>query len=236
MALCWSLDKIGPMCRSAEDCALVFGAIHGTDGKDATVQDRPFNWPSDAKLKDLTVGFIEGALPGADRKVLEELGVKLVSIKLPFATANPIISMILDVESAAAFEDITREGVKEGIGLWGPTFRRGRFISAVDYLKAQRARTLLMREMAKVMEKVDLYAAAGSIDLAITNLTGHPTVCLPNGFAKGGSPTALTFTGRLFGESTLLAVAKAYQAATDFHRKRPPQDTWVAEKKDEKKE
>jgi Asp-tRNA(Asn)/Glu-tRNA(Gln) amidotransferase A subunit family amidase len=234
MALCWSLDKIGPMCRSAEDCALVFGTIHGPDGKDTTVQERPFNWPSDAKLKDLTVGFVEGTLPGGDRKVLEGIGVKLVPIKLPYATANAIISMILDVESAAAFDDITREGVKEGIGLWGPTFRRGRFISAVDYLKAQRARTLLMREMAKVMEKVDLYA--GGNDLAITNLTGHPTVCLPNGFTKGGSPTALTFTGRLFGESTLLAVAKAYQDATDFHRKRPPQDTWVAEKKDEKKE
>jgi Asp-tRNA(Asn)/Glu-tRNA(Gln) amidotransferase A subunit family amidase len=91
-----------------------------------------------------------------------------------------------------------------------------------------------MREMAKVMEKIDLYV--GGNDLQITNLTGHPTVCLPNGFTKGGSPTALTFTGRLFGESTLLAVAKAYQDATDFHRKRPPQDTWIAEKDDKKKD
>jgi Asp-tRNA(Asn)/Glu-tRNA(Gln) amidotransferase A subunit family amidase len=103
----------------------------------------------------------------------------------------------------------------------------------VDYLRAQRARTLLMREMAAVMEKVDLYV--GGNDLAVANLTGHPTVCLPNGFAKAGGaerPKALTFTGRLFGEGTLLAVAKAYQEATGFHLKRPPQDTWVAEKKD----
>lgn len=237
MALCWSLDKIGPMCRSAEDCALVLGAIHGFDGKDPTAQDRPFNWPWKGDLKELRVGFVEagfGGLSKDDRKVLEDLGVKLVPITLPQETAGRIVSMILDVESAAAFDDITRADVKEGIGLWGPTFRRGRFVTAVDYLKAQRARTLLMAEMAKVMEKVDLYA--GGNDLQITNLTGHPTVCLPNGFTKGGSPTALTFTGRLFGEAPLLAVAKAYQEATGHHLKRPPQDTWVAEKKDDKKE
>src|SRR5207302_7490251 len=140
--------------------------------------------------------------------------------------------MLLDVESAAAFDDITRADVRDGIGMWGPTFRRGRFISAVDYLKAQRARTLLMREMAKATADVDLYV--GGNDLAITNLTGHPTVCLPSGFYKTGGvevPKALTFTGKLFGESTLLAVAKAYQDATGHHLKRPPQDTWVAEKK-----
>ena len=233
MALCWSLDKIGPMCRSVEDCALVFGAIHGTDGKDATVQDRPFNWPADVKLKDLSVGYVDGTLPDADRKVLTDLGVKLVAITLPRGTANPLISMILDVESAAAFDDITRADIKEGIGMWGPTFRRGRFVSAVDYLKAQRARVLLMREMAKTTEKVDLYV--GGNDLSITNLTGHPTVCLPSGF-RGGTPTAITFTGCLFGESTLLAVAKAYQDATGHHLKRPPEETWIAEKKDEKKE
>ena len=234
MALCWSLDKIGPMCRSAEDCALVFGAIHGADGKDATVQDRPFNWPSDAKLKELNVGFVEGSLSEEDRKVLEGVGVKLVPITLPETIANRIVGMILDVECAAAFDDITRADVKEGIGFWAGTFRRGRFVSAVDYLKAQRARTLLMREMAKAMEKVDLYV--GGTDLSIANLTGHPTVCLPSGFWKDGTPTALTFTGRLFGESTLLAVAKAYQEATGHHLKRPPQETWVAEKKDDKKE
>lgn len=238
MALCWSLDKIGPMCRSAEDCALVLGAIHGFDGKDPTAQDRPFNWPWRGDLKELRVGFVEGGfggLPRDDRKVLEDLGVKLVPITLPQETAGRIVSMILDVECAAAFDDITRAGVKEGIGqFWPLTFRRGRFVSAVDYLKAQRARTLLMREMASVMEKVDLYA--GGNDLQITNLTGHPTVCLPNGFTKGGSPTALTFTGRLFGEAPLLAVAMAYQKATGHHLKRPPQETWVPEKKDDKKE
>jgi Asp-tRNA(Asn)/Glu-tRNA(Gln) amidotransferase A subunit family amidase len=234
MALCWSLDKIGPMCRSAEDCALVFGAIHGADGKDATAQDRPFDWPGDAKLTDLTVGFVDGMLPDGERKVLADLGVKLVPIKLPRATAGQIIGTILDVESAAAFDDITRADVKDGIGPWGQTFRGGRFVSAVDYLKAQRARTLLMREMEAAVKDVDLYVGGG--DLVLANLTGHPTVCLPNGFRKDGTPTALTFTGKLFGESALLAVAKAYQEATGHHLKRPPQATWVAEKKDDKKE
>ena len=234
MALAWSLDKVGPMCRSAEDCALVFGAIHGFDGKDAAARDRPFDWPAKVNLKELRIGFVEGTLPAADTKVLEELGVKLVPIVLPQRNASRIVGIILDVESAAAFDDITRAGVTDGIGMWGPTFRRGRFVSAVDYLAAQRARTLLMQEMKAVMGTVDLYA--GGNDLQITNLTGHPTVCLPNGFRKDGTPTALTFTGQLFGEGTLLAVAKAYQDATGHHRKRPPQATWVAEAKGDKKE
>jgi Asp-tRNA(Asn)/Glu-tRNA(Gln) amidotransferase A subunit family amidase len=229
MALCWSLDKIGPMCRSAADCALVFGAIHGADGKDATAQDRPFNWPATAKLKELRVGFVEGQLAAEDRKVLLDLGVKLVPIELPRATARSIVGTILEVESAAAFDDITRAGVADGIGMWGRTFRRGRFVSAVDYLTAQRARTLLLREMEAAIREVDLYV--GGNDLAITNLTGHPTVCLPNGYRKEGTPTALTFTGKLFEESTLLAVASAFQEATGFHLKRPPQEAWIPEKK-----
>jgi Asp-tRNA(Asn)/Glu-tRNA(Gln) amidotransferase A subunit family amidase len=231
MTLCWSLDKIGPMCRSAEDCALVFGAIHGADGKDATAQDRPFDWPYRGNMKDLKVGFVEGTLRADDKKVLEELGVKLVPITLPYQAANRVVNIVLDVEAAAAFDDVTRADVKDGLGaFWPGLFRRARFISAVDYLKAQRARTLLMADMAKVMAGVDLYV--GGNDLQITNLTGHPTVCLPNGFQKNGSPTALTFTGQLYGESVLLAVAKAYQDATGHHLKRPPQDTWVVEKKD----
>lgn len=226
MALCWSLDKVGPMCRSAEDCALVLGAIHGADGVDATAQDRPFDWPYKGKLSDLTVGYVDGLTAAADLKVLKELGVRLEPIKLPRANVNALIGLILDVESAAAFDAITREDVREGIGRWGDTFRRGRFVTAVDYLTAQRARTLLMREMAKAIEKVDLYV--GGNDLPLTNLTGHPTVCLPN----GQPPKAITFSGQLFGETKLLAVAKAYQEATGHHLKRPPQETWVTEKKD----
>jgi Asp-tRNA(Asn)/Glu-tRNA(Gln) amidotransferase A subunit family amidase len=227
MALSWSMDKIGPIARSVEDCALVFGAIHGADGKDPTAVDRPFEWPCRRELKDLRVGYVEGKGGPDEReelRVLKDLGVKLVPITLPSRPPAQLIQFILSVEASAAFDDITLAGVgEEGIGRsWPATFRRARFVPAVEYLRAQRVRTLLMREMAKVMEGVDLYV--GGNDLLITNLTGHPTAVLPNGLreAKGAqSPTALTFTGRLWGESELLAVAKAYQDATGHHLKRP---------------
>ncbi|MCE9564115.1 MAG: amidase [Planctomycetes bacterium] len=238
MALCWSLDKLGPMARNVEDCALVLGAIHGTDGKDASVQDRPFNWPSTRPVKELRVGYQEEKdSPSAeDKKVLEGLGVKMVPIKLPHAAAQNIITMILEVESATAFDDITREGVRADIGLWPNTFRRARFISAVDYLRAQRARTLVMRNMAKALTDVDVYVGPAGFDLALTNATGHPTICVPNGFRKeGGLPTGLTFTGKLYGETEMLSLAKAYQDATGHQLRRPPEDTWVVEKKDAKK-
>src|SRR5262249_11177064 len=137
MTLSWSLDKIGPLARCAEDCALVFGVIHGPDGKDASVQDRPFHWPATRPLKELRVGYFEGkgaSTPEADVKVLKELGVELVPVTLPQGTAQTMVGLILDVESATAFDDITRAGVNEGIGQWGGTFRRARFVSAVDYL------------------------------------------------------------------------------------------------------
>ena len=140
MALCWSLDKIGPMSRSAEDCALVFGAIHGSDGKDGSVIDRPFDWPGTKPLKAFKVGYLEGkgpTLPEADTAVLKDLGVELIPITLPRATTQAVVDLILDVESATAFDDITRAGVTENIGAaWPATFRRGRFIAAVDYLRA----------------------------------------------------------------------------------------------------
>lgn len=238
MALCWSLDKIGPMARNVEDCALVFGAIHGSDGKDTTVIDRPFNWPGNKPLKEFRVGYLEdkrGGLSEADTKVLKELGVQLVPITLPRVNTQSMVNVILDVESAAAFDDITRAGVTENIGAWPATFRRGRFVAAVDYLRAQRARTLLMREMTRIFDQVDVYACTGSADLVVTNLTGHPTLCLPNGFRNNGTPTAMTFTGNLFGETDLLTLAKAYQDATTHHKKRPPEETWVKEEKKEEK-
>jgi Asp-tRNA(Asn)/Glu-tRNA(Gln) amidotransferase A subunit family amidase len=156
-------------------------------------------------------------------RVLRELGVKLVPIKLPEKLPVGSLRLILDVEAATAFDELTRQGVKEGIGVWPRSFQRAEFVPAVEYVRAQRIRTLLMQEMQQVMNQVDLYV--GGNDLLITNLTGHPTVVLPSGFKKSGeveSPTALTLTGRLYGETELLAVAHAYQQATGHHLKRPP--------------
>jgi len=133
--------------------------------------------------------------------------------------------MILDTEAAAVFDEVTTQGITEGLNDWPETFRRMRFVSAVDYLRANRIRTLLMREMEEMMSQVDLYVGGG--DLVITNLTGHPTVVLPNGKrTRDGAevPSGLTFTGRLFGETELLSVAHAYQRATGFHLARPPME------------
>lgn len=225
MTLSWTMDKLGPICRNVDDCAIMLGAMHGADPTDPTAVTRPFNWPLERPLKFLKVGVFEGAGgPGYEDavKTLKELGVQIVPIKLPANIPQSALRIILTAETATAFDEITREGVKDGIGLWPTTFREGRFITAVDYIRANRLRTLLMRDMAELMVKVDLYL--GGNDLLITNLTGHPTICLPAGFRKNGEkelPYSVTFTGRLFGESELLAVAKAYQDATGHHLKRP---------------
>jgi Asp-tRNA(Asn)/Glu-tRNA(Gln) amidotransferase A subunit family amidase len=227
MTLCWTLDKIGPLARSAEDCALVLGAIHGSDGLDPTAITRPFRWPGRTDLKGVRVGYLENQGAVADRKeldVLKGLGATLVPVKLPGGNrTGGTLSTILNAETASAFEDITLQGVREGLGKgWPTTFRAGRFISAVDYLRANRQRTLLMREMAAVMEGVEVYV--GRAYEFLTNLTGHPVVSVPNGEPgkKGDGPPAILFTGRLFGETELLAVAHAFQRETGYHLKRPP--------------
>lgn len=256
MALSWSMDKVGVLARSAEDCAWVLAAIHGADPLDPTAVTRPFDWPPKRGLFDLRVGFVEALFddpretPGAkpptpeakarraeqlsfDRAVLDtlrRLGAKLVPVELPEPSRVEPLSLILTAEAAAAFDDLVRSGrVKEMVrqtkDAWPNVFRQGQLVTAVDYLRANRARTLLMREMEGRLSGVDALVAPtyGGAGLLLTNLTGHPAVALPNGFfASDGTPASITFTGRLFGESDLLVLAKAYQDATDFHRKRPP--------------
>ncbi len=238
MTLAWSMDKIGPIGRSVEDCALVFGAIHGADGLDGAAVDRPFVWPCRRDLRSLRVGYVETRVPVANRPelaVLRDLGVRLVPIKMPDRQPLGALRLILSVEAATAFDDLTRQGGGEGLARWLSEWRKAEFIPAVEYLRANRIRSLVMQEMEEVMTQVDLYV--GGNDLLLTNLTGHPTVVLPNGFRKQGdveTPTALTFTGRLYGETELLAVAHAYQQATGHHLRRPPVDKG-AEDKPEKK-
>jgi Asp-tRNA(Asn)/Glu-tRNA(Gln) amidotransferase A subunit family amidase len=238
MTLAWSMDKLGPIARSVEDCALVFGAIHGFDGLDASAVDRPFHWPARRDLRALKVGYFEGRTDAdkrADLKVLRDLGVKLTPLKLPARHPVGPLSLILTVEAAAAFDDLTRKGVTEGLNVWPSTFRRGQFIPAVEYLRANRIRSLVMQEMEELMSQVDAYV--GGDDLLVTNLTGHPTVVLPDGFRKAGDlerPTSITFTGRLYGETDLLALARAYQDATGHHLRRPPMDKLKAEEKGDK--
>jgi Asp-tRNA(Asn)/Glu-tRNA(Gln) amidotransferase A subunit family amidase len=238
MTLSWSMDKLGPMCRSVEDCALVLAAIHGFDGLDPSAIDRPFTWPQHRDLRTMKVGYIEGDRSINDRaelQVLRDLGVRLVPIELPAKYPLDALRFILGTEAAAVFDDLTRKGITEGLNEWPSIFRRGQFVPAVEYLRANRIRTLLARAMEDVMAGIDLYV--GGNDLLLTNLTGHPTIVLPNGFRKVDGlevPTALTFTGRLYGESELLAVAHAYQQATGHHLKRPPMEKLKPEDSDDK--
>jgi Asp-tRNA(Asn)/Glu-tRNA(Gln) amidotransferase A subunit family amidase len=236
MTLSWSMDKLGPMGRSAEDCAFVFAAIHGADGFDPTAINRPFDWPTTLDWKQLRIGYVEDKLTTdghAVLRVFRDFGATLVPIRLPTTIPVEAVLPILSVEAAAAFDDLTRDGVTEGIGNWAITFRQARLISAVDYLRANRLRTLLMHEMARLMDPIDLYLDSSRSDLRITNLTGHPSVCFPSGFRKTDQgkllPTSVVLTGPLYAEAKLLAVAQAYQEATDFHRRRPDLTTLLNE-------
>jgi len=235
MALSWTMDKIGPIARTVEDCALVFDAMQGPDGIDQTLYDAPFNYQSKINLSQLRIGYLKkdfdrkknNANDQASLKKLESLGAKLIPIELPKFPLGAI-SLVLDVESAAAFDELTRSGqddlmVRQIKNAWPNAFRQARFIPGVEYLQAQRARFLLIQEMAKTMKDIDVYVTPSESgdDLLLTNLSGHPAVVLPNGFSAAGTPTSISFVGKLFGEANLLAVAKAYQDATDFHLQHP---------------
>jgi Asp-tRNA(Asn)/Glu-tRNA(Gln) amidotransferase A subunit family amidase len=224
------------MCRSVEDCALVFDAIHGPDGHDPTVVDRPFDWPQPARLDSLRIGYVRQAFDEeyetrdqdlATLDVLRSLGADLIPIELPAYPVNAL-QLILWVEAAAAFDDLTRSNrddllVRQGEESWPNHIRVARMVPAVEYIQANRVRTLVIEAMAGLMSELDVYVAPSMTgdNMWLTNATGHPAVVVPNGFRKNNLPSSITFTGRLYGEATLLAVAKAYQNATDFHLKHP---------------
>jgi Asp-tRNA(Asn)/Glu-tRNA(Gln) amidotransferase A subunit family amidase len=235
MALSWSMDKIGPICRSVEDCAIVFDAIRGPDGVDQTLLDLPFNYDYRIDLKDVRIGYVkelfEEEYPfretdAATLDKLRRLGADLVPITLPDYPVDAL-AFILSAEAGAAFDDLTRSDrddqmVRQVRDAWPNVFRASRFIPAVEYIQANRIRYLIIQDMAKL--DVDLYVAPsfGGDNLLLTNLTGHPCVVLPNGFDEEGDPVSISFIGGLYDEAKLLAVAKAYQDATDFHEKHPP--------------
>ncbi|NJD11082.1 MAG: amidase [Gemmatimonadetes bacterium] len=244
MALAWSMDKIGPMCRSVEDCALVFQAIIGPDGKDPTAsRDLPFNWDPDGTARRLRVGYYQSAFAATDRdgqpypldrralETMRRLVPDLVPIETPSELPLNALRIILNAESAAAFDDLTRSGrddLMEQTSSWPASFRQARFIPAVEYLQANRIRTMVMQQMAETMKQVDVFITPSSLGnvLLLTNLTGHPAVVLPAGFqesgARAGTPVSISFIGQLYGEADLLRVARLWQNATDFHLRQPP--------------
>jgi len=245
MALAWSMDKIGPMCRTVEDCALVFQAVIGPDGKDPTAaRDLPFNWDPASDGRKLRVGFYQSAFEATDRegqpyphdrRALETMRA-LVPDLVPLETPNELplnaLRIVLNAEAAAAFDELTRSGrdeLMEETSSWPASFRQARFIPAVEYLQANRIRTLVMRQMAETMKQVDVFITPSSLGnvLLLTNLTGHPAVVLPAGFqesgARAGTPVSISFIGQLYGEAELLRVAKLWQDATDYHLRHPPE-------------
>jgi Asp-tRNA(Asn)/Glu-tRNA(Gln) amidotransferase A subunit family amidase len=235
MTLSWTMDKLGPIARSVEDCALVFDAIHGADPNDLASLDHPFQWPPQVSLERLKIGYIEERGRDADEReelrILRKLGFELTPITLPDNLPVWAITLMLGTEAATVFDELARKHITEGLNTWPETFRTGQFVPAVEYLRAARVRTKLMQAMAERMAAVDLYVGSG-LDLPITNLTGHPTVVFPVGFrTRNGRnrPGSVTLTGRLYDESTLLAVAHAFQQATGDHRQQPPIEDYLAQ-------
>lgn len=240
MALSWSMDKIGPICRTAEDCALVFEVIRGSDGKDLSVIDAPFNYQQDVDLADLKIGYLKSAFDAdysgrendlESLKVLRRAGAKLIPMELNMEEEVPLSAMriILTAEASAAFDELTRSDrdsllVRQNRGAWPNTFRQGRFIPAVEYIQANRHRTVLQEQMHRVMQEFDVVVTPsyGGNQLLITNLTGHPCLVMPNGFNEKGSPTSISLLGNLFGEAKILEVGRIYQENTTFDEERPP--------------
>jgi Asp-tRNA(Asn)/Glu-tRNA(Gln) amidotransferase A subunit family amidase len=274
MALSWTMDKIGPMCRSVEDCALVFNAIYGPDGRDDTVVDAPFTWNGELPLSKLRIGYVKSefelAAPGAGRgeagrgeagrgqagrggaegrgrgglspeeqrkraeervkllndalDVYRKAGATLEPIELPGVQLANTLNFILSTEGAAAFDDLTRSKdiLDPSLNTWPNTFRTHRFVPAVEYIRAQRARTLLIRQMDELMSQYDVFltGTGGGSGLGITNLTGHPAVAVRAGFVAN-APIMLMVTGRLYDEATTLRVALAHERATKWHTMTP---------------
>lgn len=235
MALSWTMDKLGPICRSVEDCALVLDAIHGSDGHDPTAVDSAFPYDARTTPASLRIGYLKSAFDAdhptkpfddAALDALRAIGATLIPIELPDQPWSAM-SIVLRAEGAAAFDELTRSGrdkqmAQQGADAWPNTFRVARFIPAVEYVNANRARTLAMRAMEQTFHDVDVVVTPTfGAQLVATNLTGHPAVIVPNGFRDDGTPVSLTFLGRLFGEAPALALARAYQNHTGFHRRHP---------------
>ncbi|HVS95297.1 MAG TPA: amidase [Puia sp.] len=237
MALCWSSDKVGPICRSAGDAAIVFAYIHGGDSVDASSRTMPFNYTGRITLSKLKVAYARNyidSLPDDSPAkqtllILRKLGVKPIAVDFPDdLRGNDLLSLIIGVESAAAFDKLTRtnrddEMVQQNKDRWPNTFRTARFVPAVEYVNACRMRTAIMRKVDPFIAQYDIIIAppeAGD-QLAITNLTGNPSVTLPAGYNPDGTPGSISFIGQLFGEARLLAFAKAFQDATPYNKQHP---------------
>lgn len=238
MVLCWSLDKAGPICRSAEDAAIVYAFIHGTDGNDPSAIRHTFDYTGKADFSKLRIAYAENYFKrldsnAAERKVLDvyrSLGANVQAVNFPDSAMYPynLVSIILNAESAAAFDELTRTNRDDLIerqdkDFWPNSFRAARTIPAVEYINANRYRSLLCQRMNDFMKNYDVFIVptfAGR-QLSMTNLTGQPVVVMPIGFNASGSPLSITLIGNLYDEATILAAAKAFQDKTNFNKMHP---------------
>ena len=249
MALSWTMDKLGPICRSVEDCAIVLDAIYGPDDQDNSVIQAAYHWNANLSPGSLRIGYVKSAFDtvqtdpndakrtlhatkkfdDAALDVFRRLGINLIPVDLPDIPYDAM-RLILSAEAAASFDELTRtdrdkELVQQGKFDWPNSFRTSRFIPAVDYVNANRLRSIAIQKWDDLMRTVDVIvtptSAANLSQLVATNLTGHPAVIVPNGFRDDGTPVSLTFLGGLFEEAKVLAVARAYQDATGFHLRHP---------------
>ncbi len=238
MVLCWSLDKAGPICRSAEDASIVYAFIHGTDGNDPGAIRHTFNYTGKVDFSKLRIAYADNFFKrlnaGAPEwKVLENyrsLGANVQAVNFPDSAMYPVnlISIILNAESAAAFDELTRTNRDDLIerqdkDFWPNSFRAARTIPAVEYINANRYRYTLCKNMNDFMKNYDVLIVPtfSGRQLAITNLTGNPVVCMPIGFNQNGSPLSITLIGNLYDEATILAAAKAFQDKTEHNKKHP---------------
>ncbi len=236
MALSWSMDKIGPICRTIQDAAIVFDAIRGPDEIDQTLWETPFNFSANRGLSELRVGYIPEYFENSRNKsndstsleVIRSLGIDPQPVTLPEDLPVGALRIILTAEAAAAFDSLTRSGrddllVRQDISAWPNTFRAARFIPAVEYINANRIRYQLIQEMYRAIKEFDVIITPsyGGSQLLITNLTGNPCAVVPNGFDEDGSPTSISFIGNLFDEASVLELAHAYQQATEFEDLHP---------------
>ena len=237
MALAWSLDKIGPMTRGVEDTALVLDAIRGADGEDLSAVDMPFNFDASERVRGMRVGYVAADFRGrgsaaSDRQALDELraaGARVEPLRLP-KLPNRALHPILFVETAAAFDDLTRSDrddlmVRQSPDAWPNMFRTARMVPAVEYVQATRLRTRLMRDLDAALDGLDAVITPGRWTslVALTNYSGHPTLTLRAGVVDG-KPRSVTLVGRLYEEGRLIRLGMELERRLDVRELRPPID------------
>ncbi|WP_047247219.1 amidase [Maribacter thermophilus] len=238
MSLSWSMDKVGPMARSAQDCAIVYSIISGKDPKDPTTTDFSVGIDLNRDIKTLKVGYLKEDIEKDSSKskdnmvkaleTFKKMGIEPEALKLPEDLPYNSFDVILRAEAGAFFDDLVRSGdvdkmVEQDQRSRANSLRQARFIPAVEYLQANRHRAVLIEKMNELIKEYDVVISptSGNRQLIITNLTGHPVISIPTGLDKDKHPTSITLVGNLYDEASILVLAKAFQEQTEFDEMHP---------------